>query len=90
LYGLRSQNIPYMSQHKKRKHVQQIHTPHPQKGIIYHKVIPVAVIIFILFGLGISLMIAGVDIKWLVAGGIIGGACGFLFGYQIAKGLSKK
>ena len=60
-----------MSQHKKRKHVQQAHTPHQQKGIIYHKVIPVAVIIFILFGLGIFLCAALRPEAWLFTTAIL-------------------
>ncbi len=80
-----------MSQPKKRKHPHITNTPKmPAKGIIYHKVIPVAVIIFILFGLGITYFAVGNNITWLIIGGVIGGICGFLFGYQIAKGLSKK
>ena len=79
-----------MSQPKKRKHSHYTNTPKVQKGIIYHKVIPVTVIIFIVFGMGISSFAAGFDIKWIITGAVIGGACGFLFGYQIAKGLSKK
>jgi hypothetical protein len=79
-----------MSQPKRRKHPHYTNTPKLQKGIIYHKVIPVAVIIFILFGTGISFFAKGLSINWLISGAVIGGVCGFLFGYQIAKGLSKK
>ena len=79
-----------MSQHKKRKQVHHTNTPKVRTGIIYHKIIPVAVIIFILFGVGISSFAAGFDIKWIITGAVIGGVCGFFFGYQVAKGLSKK
>ncbi|MEO6453955.1 MAG: hypothetical protein ABIN97_07790 [Ginsengibacter sp.] len=79
-----------MSQPKKRKHPHHTNTPKQGKGIVYKKIIPVAVIIFILFGIGITFFAVGYNIGWLIAGAVIGAACGFLFGYQIAKGLSKK
>ncbi len=79
-----------MSQPKKRKHSHHTNIPKPKRGIIYQRVIPVVVIIFKLFGSGISFFAAGLDVKWLITGGVIGAVCGFLFGYQIAKGLSKK
>ncbi len=79
-----------MSQPKKRKHLTHTNTPKVAKGIIYHKIIPVAVVIFILFGTGIAFFAAGYNITWLIAGALIGAVSGFLFGYQIAKGLSKK
>ncbi|MEO6330302.1 MAG: hypothetical protein ABIO55_15315 [Ginsengibacter sp.] len=79
-----------MSQPKRRKHPRQTNTPKLQKGIIYHKIIPVAVIIFVLFGIGFSFLITGYNIWWLITGAAIGAVCGFLFGYQIAKVLSKK
>lgn len=82
--------IANMSQPKKRKHPHHTNTPKIQKGIIYHKIIPVAVLIFLLFGTGITFFATGFNIKWLVAGAFIGALCGFLFGYQVAKGLSKK
>jgi hypothetical protein len=53
-------------------------------------VIPVAVIIFMLFGTGIAFFAAGLNATWLIIGGVIGGLCGFLFGYLVAKGLAKK
>lgn len=79
-----------MSIPKKRKHPHHTNTPKQSNGKIYNRVIPVAVIIFILFGIGITFFAAGYSIKWLIAGAVIGAVCGFLFGYQIAKGLSKK
>ena len=79
-----------MSQHKKRKRPHHTNTP-KQAGIkIYYRVIPVATIIFLLFGTGIAFFAVGYDNKWLITGAFIGAACGFLFGYQVAKGLSKK
>ncbi len=79
-----------MSQPKKRKQPHHTNTPKQPGGIIYYRVIPVAVIIFILFGIGISYFAAGSDTTWLITGAVIGAICGFLFGYMIANGLSKK
>jgi membrane associated rhomboid family serine protease len=79
-----------MSQHKKRKPPRHTNTPKQAGTKIYYRVIPVAVIIFLLFGIGIAFFAAGYDIKWLIVGAVIGAACGFLFGYQVAKGLSKR
>jgi membrane associated rhomboid family serine protease len=79
-----------MSQHKKRKPPHHTNTPKQPNNKTYYRVIPVAVIIFILFGIGIAFFAAGYNIIWLIAGAVIGAACGFLFGYQVAKGLSKK
>lgn len=79
-----------MSQPKKRKHPHHTNTPKQARGKIYYRVIPVVVIIFILFGIGITFFAAGYNIQWLIVGAFIGAVCGFLFGYQIAKGLSKK
>ena len=79
-----------MSQPKKRKHPHHTNTPKQASGKIYYRVIPVAVVIFILFGIGISFFAAGFNIKWLIGGAFVGSVCGFFFGYQIAKGLSKK
>lgn len=79
-----------MSQPKKRKHPHHTNTPPQPRGIIYHRVIPVAIIIFILFGTGITFFAVGSDLTWLIVGALIGAVCGYFFGYQIAKGLSKK
>lgn len=79
-----------MAQPKKRKHPHHTQTPKVPGRIIYHKVIPVVVIIFILFGIGIAFFAVGNNITWLIAGALIGGVSGFFFGYAIAKGLSKK
>ncbi len=79
-----------MSIPKKRKHPHYTNTPKQASGKTYNRVIPVSIIIFILFGLGITFFAAGFNIKWLITGAIIGAVCGFLFGYQIAKGLSKR
>jgi len=82
--------IKKMAQPKKRKHPRQIHTPRQQKSILYDRIIPVAVIIFMLFGTGITFFAVGSDTTWLIIGGLIGGICGFVFGYLVAKGLTKK
>lgn len=79
-----------MSQPKKRKHLHHTNTPKKKEGITYSKVIPVTTIIFILFGTGIVFFAVGADIGWLLVGALIGAVCGFLFGYVIARGLSKK
>ena len=57
---------------------------------MYYRVIPVAIFIFLLFGVGIAFFAVGDDINSLIVGAVIGAVCGFLFGYQVAKGLSKK
>jgi len=79
-----------MSQPKKRKHPHHTDTPKQRGNKIYYRIIPVAVFIFLLFGIGITFFAVGNDINWLIVGAVIGSACGFLFGYQVAKGLSKK
>lgn len=79
-----------MSQHRKKKHPQQVHPANHRGNKIYYRVIPVAVIIFILFGIGITFFTVGYSVSGLATGALAGAVCGFLFGYQIAKGLSKK
>ena len=79
-----------MAQPRKRKHPHHTNTPKVPKGIMYSKIIPVAVIIFILFGTGIAYFAAGNNITWLITGAILGAATGAFFGYRIAKGLSRK
>jgi membrane associated rhomboid family serine protease len=79
-----------MSQPKKRKHPHHTDTPKQAGNKMYYRIIPVAIFIFLLFGIGIAFFAAGDDTNWLVTGAVIGAACGFLFGYQVAKGLSKK
>jgi hypothetical protein len=79
-----------MSQPKKRKHPHHTDTPKQNPRKIFYRIIPVAIFIFLLFGIGIAYFAAGDNTNWLIAGGIIGAACGFIFGYQVAKGLSKK
>lgn len=76
-------------QHKKKHHHPE-HPPVPKikKEIKRWKVISVAIIFFLLFGLGIAYF-AGGDITWLVTGGIIGGIAGYFFGRQIVHGLFK-
>ncbi len=80
----------YMSQPKKRKHLHHTNIPKQASSKTYYRVIPVTVIIFLVFGTGITFFAAGFNIIWLIFGALIGGVCGFFFGYQIAKGLSKK
>ena len=82
--------ISNMSQPKKRKHPHHTNIPKQASSKIYYRVIPVAIIIFILFGMGITFFAAGFNVKWLTAGAVIGSVCGFFFGYLIAKGLLKK
>jgi len=79
-----------MSQPKKRKHPHHTDTPKQAGSKLYYRIVPVAVFIFLLFGIGIAFFAAGDDTASLVTGAIIGAFCGFLFGYQVAKGLSKK
>ena len=75
---------------KKRNHPHHTNTPEVPKKLIYHKMIPVAMVIFMLFGAGFAFMASGYNIPVLLTGAAIGAVCGFLFGYQVAKGLSKK
>lgn len=79
-----------MSQPKKRKHPHHTDTPKRPGNKIYYRIVPVAISIFLIFGIGIAFFAAGDNINGLIFGGVIGAACGFLFGYQVAKGLSKK
>lgn len=79
-----------MSQPRKRKQPHHTNTPKVERGVTYNRIIPVAVVIFILFGIGITFFAVGYNIGWLIVGAVIGAGCGYLFGYQLAKGLSKK
>jgi hypothetical protein len=79
-----------MSQPKKRKHAHHTNTPKIERGIVYYRLVTFAVIIFTLFGSGIAFFAAGVNIAWLIFGGAIGALSGFLFGYQVVRGFSKK
>ncbi len=80
-----------MSQPKKRKHPHHTNTP-PQLNDVkkYSRIIPVAIVIFILFGVGIAFLTAGANISSLIIGGILGAIGGFAFGYGIAQSLAKK
>jgi membrane associated rhomboid family serine protease len=79
-----------MSQPKKRKYPHHTGTPKQSGSKMYYRIIPVAIFIFLLFGIGIAFFAVGNNMNGLIAGAVIGAACGFLFGYQFAKGLSKK
>ena len=79
-----------MSQPKKRKHPHHTGTPKQSGSKLYYRIIPVAIFIFLLFGIGIAFFAAGNNVNGLITGAVIGAACGFLFGYQVAKGLSRK
>ncbi len=80
-----------MAQPKTRKHPQHSNTPPQLKPLKrFSRIIPVAVFIFLLFGVGIAFLAVGDDTRSLVIGGIIGAICGYLFGYGIAKTLANK
>jgi hypothetical protein len=79
-----------MSVPKKRNHPHISNTPPIKKGLVYHKIIPVAIVIFMLFGAGFSYLLVGVDRTSLLTGILIGGVCGLIFGLLIARSLSKK
>lgn len=55
-----------------------------------NRAIIVAVIFFAFFGLGISFFINASNMLVLIAGAVLGGLAGFLFGYQVKKSLSEK
>ena len=78
-----------MTQKKKKQH-HPAHPPVPRikKEIRKLRIISVAVIFFIIFGLGIAYF-AGGSATALIAGGIIGAITGYFFGHQIVKGLLK-
>ncbi|MEO7800558.1 MAG: hypothetical protein ABIR81_01085 [Ginsengibacter sp.] len=80
-----------MAQPKKRKHAHHTKTP-PQlnEAKKYSRIIPVAIVIFILFGVGIAFLTAGANISSLIIGGILGAIGGFAFGYGIAQSLAQK
>lgn len=80
-----------MSQSKHAKQPPHSHIPKEERDLKrFSRIIPAAVFIFILFGLGIAFFAAGADATSLVSGGLIGGICGYFFGHQIAKVLAKK
>jgi lipopolysaccharide export LptBFGC system permease protein LptF len=74
------------------KHPTHHQTPHPEggkKALIYRKVVPVAVVIFMLLGAAFAMLIVGYEPMAITIGVVIGGAIGFFFGYQFASSLSK-
>jgi hypothetical protein len=75
---------------KKRVHSHTSRTPKIQKGLLSSKIVPVAIVIFMLFGAGFAYLTVGYDPSWLVGGAVIGGGAGFLFGLLVAKQLAKK
>lgn len=80
-----------MAQPKTRKQIHHSNTPPQLKDAKkYSRIIPVAIVIFILFGVGIAFFTVGSDSSSLIIGGIIGAICGYAFGYGIARALSKK
>ncbi len=80
-----------MAQPKTRKHGHHSNTPPQLKDVKkYSRIIPVAIVIFILFGVGIAFFTVGSDSSSLIIGGIIGAIGGYAFGYGIAQALSKK
>ncbi|MDQ2863723.1 MAG: hypothetical protein M3R50_08790 [Bacteroidota bacterium] len=78
-----------MTQKKKNQHHPE-HPPVPRikKEIRKLRIISVAVIFFIIFGLGIAYF-ANAATAGLIAGGVIGAIAGYFFGHQIVKGLLK-
>ncbi len=73
------------------------HSPHYNENSDIHakpkkanNAIVVAVLFFGLLGLGFSFFINGSSIPVLVAGAVVGGIAGFLFGNQINKKISRK
>ncbi len=80
-----------MAQPKTRKRAHHSNTP-PQLNDVkkYSRIIPVAIVIFILFGVGIAFFTVGSDSSSLIIGGIIGAISGYAFGYGVAQALSKK
>lgn len=80
-----------MAQPKKRKHAHHTNTPPQLKDEKkYGRIIPVAIVIFVLFGVGIAFLTAGANTSSLIIGGLIGAVGGYAFGYGIARSLSKK
>ncbi len=80
-----------MAQPKTRKHAHHSNTPPQLKDVKkYSRIIPVAIFVFILFGVGIAFLVVGSDNRSLITGGIIGAISGYAFGYGIAHALSKK
>lgn len=79
-----------MSHSKKKKHPEHPPVPQIKKDIKKYRVIAVAIIFFLFFGVGIAFFAAGNNVTWLITGGLIGAIIGYFFGLQIVKGLFKK
>ncbi len=76
------------NQHKNATH-QKSSITHPSSKKT-NKASVVVALFFGLLGLGISFFINGSNALGLLLGAVIGGAIGAIFGYLIAKNLSKK
>lgn len=65
---------------------------HPQTAKVQKKrsAVPVAAIFFCFLGLGIAYFATGVNLAWLFTGAVAGAVCGYLFGLQIDRSISRK
>lgn len=80
-----------MSQSKIKRPVSQTHRPSEEKAMKrFSRIIPAAIFIFMLFGLGIALISSGTSVTALIVGGIVGAVIGYFFGHQVAAALAKK
>ena len=50
----------------------------------------IAVLFFVVLGFGISYFVAGGSTSALLVGGIVGAACGYIFGQQLNQTISRK
>jgi hypothetical protein len=75
--------------HKHPQHHTKTSNTHP-KPKKANRAIIVSVLFCAFLGLGISFFINATNIAGLVAGALIGGIAGFIFGYQVNKSLSEK
>jgi F0F1-type ATP synthase assembly protein I len=84
--------MPESKSRHAHKHPQDHHktsNTHP-KSKKSNRAVIVAVIFFAFLGLGIGFFIDASSIPVLLAGAIVGGFAGFLFGNQVSKSLSEK